>query len=730
MNGPRTFGRAGQAWGAAFFAAGLTGALAACDGGAADSSVAATAGNATTGTASGSATSGTASGAATSGTASGVATSGTASAGATSGATASSGSTAGNASGAAGGAATDGGQGYDATTGASSGTASGATADAGQCDACASGAIYVSPNGSDDNPGTLARPVRTLSKVQSLVRALNGSMTSDITVYLRGGTYAQTGTLAFSNADSGQSACGSSGCYVKYMAYPGERPLISGGQRITGWKLYDASKNVYSASALSSPFRQLYVNGVKAVRARSPNVGANGGPNFYRISGNDNTAHTIQVSSSYVANWSNFTKVEMHVMIGWGDATLRLASASTTGNTSTLKVQSAEDAIVFVRPNPALGGQFGGGTKHAFYFENALEMLDQAGEWYLDETANVVYYMPRTGEDMTTATVVAPMVETVVSINGASTSSQAGYLWFQGLTFAHATYLRPSDYGFIDGQAGQFNLTAMANNDQTVGRPSAGVSVTNANHIHFERNMFSEMAATGLDFVSGTHDDTVIGNVVRDVGGSGISVGKFTASDTTEYHTAYNPADTAEICTNDVVKDNYIANVTTEIQGGCGIACGYPRMIDIEHNEVANTNYTGISVGFGWTSVANAMQSNRINYNDVHNVVQVLADGASIYTLSNQQPASQMLNNYVHDYSTSQWADYGDNGLYMDEQTSGYTVEHNAMVNCPTNVVQNKNGANTVQDNGSNPSGAQATIAAAGIEPAYADIKNMTMPPY
>lgn len=112
-------------------------------------------------------------------------------------------------------------------------------------------------------------------------------------------------------------------------------------------------------------------------------------------------------------------------------------------------------------------------------------------------------------------------------------------------------------------------------------------------------------------------------------------------------------------------------------------------------------------------------------------MTQVLADGASIYTLSNQQPASvEMLNNYVHDYSTSQWADYGDNGLYMDEQTSGYTVEHNVMVNCPTNIAQNKNGVNTVQDNGSAPSGAQTTMATAGIESTYANIKSMTVPPY
>ena len=176
------------------------------------------------------------------------------------------------------------------------------------------------------------------------------------------------------------------------------------------------------------------------------------------------------------------------------------------------------------------------------------------------------------------------------------------------------------------------------------------------------------MGATGLDFISGTHDDVIIGNVVTDIAGNGISIGKFTASDTTEYHVPYNPTDKNEICTNDAIKDNYIHNVTTEFQGGTGIAAGYPKQLDIEHNEVAYTNYTGISVGFGWTSSVNAMSNNTLNYNNVHHVTQIMADGAALYTLSNQRPSSLMQYNYLHDYTTSQWADYGDNGIYLDEK--------------------------------------------------------------
>jgi len=583
--------------------------------------------------------------------------------------------------------------------------------------------IYVSPDGNDSNPGTLLQPLRTIAQARDLVRTKNGTMSGDITVYVRGGTYPQTTTLTFGNADSGNG-----GFYVKYMAYPGERPLITGGRAITNWTVSDVTNNIYSANAGTTPFRQLYVNGFKAIRARSPNLGANGEANFYRLSGWDKAAHNVQISASYVANWSNLSRVEMHLMTAWADNTLRIASISTTGSTAYVKFQSDEDAILFVRPNPRLD-QMGWGAGRVLYFENALEFLDLPAEWYLDETTNTVYYRPRTGEDMATAVVVAPMLETIVSVNGTSPSDQAGYLWFQGLTFAHSTYMRPSQYGFLDAQAGQYNLTADANNNQTVGRPAAGVSVANANHVQFERNLFTQMAATGLDFISGTHDNRIVGNAFTDIGGSGISIGLFAASETTEYHIAYNPADRNEICTNDTIKDNYINNVTTEIQGACGIAAGYPAYIEIEHNEVAWTNFTGISVGYGWTTSANAMTNNKINYNNIHHVANILAGGAAISTQSNQGPASEIRYNYLHDLSQSQWSDYPAEGLFLDEGTTGYTVANNLMVNTPGSLIDQNAGANLVTDNGANPSAAEDTMASAGIEPSYADIKTLAIAP-
>lgn len=590
--------------------------------------------------------------------------------------------------------------------------------------AAAGETLYVAPDGDDANPGTLAQPFRTIARARDVVRTKTSTMSGDIVVYLRGGTYPQSTTLSFDNADSGKGES-----YVKYVAYPGERPLITGGSLITGWAVSDATNDIFSANAGTTIFRQLYVNGNKAVRARTPNLGANGEASFHRLSGWDKSAHNVQLATSYVANWTNLTKVEMHLMTAWADNTLRIASLATSGSTAYVRFQKPEDDILFVRPNPRLDQQ-GWGAGRAFYLENALEFLDQPGEWYLDETTNTVYYRPRAGEDMATATVVVPIVETVVSISGASPSAQVANMWFEGLTFAHSTYLRPSLYGYLDAQAGQYNLTADANNNQTIGRPTAGVSVTNANHIHFERNLFTQMAATGLDLVSGTRDDWIVGNVFTNIGGSGISVGKFVADETTEYHLIYNPSDENEICTRDLISNNYIKNVTTEIQGACGIAAGYPAHIVIEHNEVEGTNFTGISVGYGWTNASNAMTANKIVLNHVHHVANTLAGGAGISTISNQGSASEIQFNYLHDINQSQWHDYAVQGLFLDEGTSGYTVAHNLMVNTPGSLISQSAGANTVTDNGASPSDAEDTLATAGIEPGYLDIKALaTAPP-
>lgn len=581
--------------------------------------------------------------------------------------------------------------------------------------------FHVSPTGSDANPGTESQPFQTLAKARDVVRPLTGAMTGDIVVTIRGGTYPLSSAVTFGPADGGKN-----GHYVRYVAQTGERPLFTGGKPISGWSIHDQARNIWKATGVDSRFRQIWVNGTKGVRARSPNLGTGGTHNMYRLTKVDTAGKAFNVATSYVSNWKNLNKVEMHLMIAWADATLRLASVANMGSYTKVSIQDPERTLLFNRPYPMLGVTFGDKNKQqAFYFENAYEFLDQPGEWYLDESVNTLYYMARNGENMASANVVVPMLETLVRIAGTSTSQTVDNLEFNGLTFAHATFMRPSRMGFLNLQAGQFNVAAPGGNKYMLWRPAAGVVVENAQRLRFERNVFAQMAASGLDLISGTRDSRIQGNVFTDLGATGVTLGKFAQDSLTEVHIPYNPTDKNEISTRDTVKNNLVTKVTTEVQGAIGIAAGYPRNILIEHNEVSYTNYSAISVGFGWTKNANAMTGNRINWNKIHHTSQLLADAGNIYTLSNQGSGSQIQYNHMHDISASSWADYWINGIYLDEGSSGFDIAHNVFQRAPSGIACNSCGAYTGSDNAGQLA---STIANAGIEAAYSDIKTKTIP--
>ena len=589
--------------------------------------------------------------------------------------------------------------------------------------------FHVSPNGNDAAEGTLTAPFKTLEQAQRAVRGVNKSMKEDINVYLHEGTYQLTSTLRLSNADGGTN-----GHYVRYMAAPGETPLVTGGIPVNGWELFDAEKNIWCAKDVVGRFRQLYVNGKKAIRARHPNVKPNGDHYFNRLAKVDTTGRAFDVYTDQIKQLENIKKSEIHVMVAWADQTLRIDDVKYNGNTCKIIPQDPERTRLFRRAYPMLGTAFMSNPpkQQCYYLENDMSLLDMEGEWYLDEDTNTLYYMPRDGEDMSTANVVAPNIETLIEVKGESTKDKVQNISFSGIVFAHTNYLRPSNEGFLNLQAGQFAVNVvedwrglLKSNEFMLWHPSAGIEVTNASRVIFEDNIFTQMAATGLDFTSGTNDTRIEGNVFTEIGGSSISVGKFAPDSLTEIHKGYNPSDKDEICTRDTVKNNYVHNTTNEIQGDVPILGGYPRYIVIEHNEVSYANYSGISVGFGWTTNETAMDGNKINYNEIHHIARLLCDGAAIYTLSNQGKNGQIMYNYSHDINGSDWADYWTCPIYQDEGTSGFEIAYNVAVNAPKGTACNACGQNYAHDNDGFD---QKVVDNAGIEAKYKSIKQKDIP--
>jgi len=416
----------------------------------------------------------------------------------------------------------------------------------------------------------------------------------------------------------------------------------------------------------------------------------------------------------------------------WEIAVLRVKSIRIDGSHALLTFEQPESDLEFHHPWPPVTVN----TKYQapFFLAGAIQFLDSPGEWFEDLAAGKIYYWPHAGEDLSRAKVFAPVLETVVDIEG-TLDAPVGNIEFKGITFADTAWLRPAELGHVPLQAGMPLLAAKKlsprgtsyhpglDNLAWIGRPPGAVKVKNAGHIRFERCTFEHLASAGLDVQSGTHDDTIEGCAFRDIGGNGIQLGKF--SDTNvETHVPYNPPDEREICANERIINNLVTDCANEDWGGVGIGIGYARGIRIEHNEVSRCSYTGISVGWGWTRMPNALRDNFIHANDVHHVATRLGDTAGIYLLS-AQPGTVVSENAVHDIKPSPYVPDPQHWfyLYLDEGSSFVTVRDNW---CPAEkFLKNANGPGNVWEN-NGPQVSEKIRAAAGLEPAFQNLPRET----
>lgn len=597
--------------------------------------------------------------------------------------------------------------------------------------------FYVSPDGNDSNAGTKEEPFKTVERARVEVAKFNQNMTADIVVYLMDGVYYQDKSLTFGTGDSGTN-----GYKVRYEAYQDAKPEISGGKQLAGtWELHDAEKNIYKIPVEEGlNFRQLYVNGEKGIRARTGEPGIFDGssriqgadrldengnviPEWWRDQGN--AAAKVQAAGGRVIvpadgriseDMDGLRQIELHIFTAWSENILRIdtmekidnydcqAESQHTGKEVEwdgacyrLKIRNPEAVRIFNRPHPGLDN-YVGGPHYAFYYENAYQYIDEDTEWYLDTDKNMLYYKAPADMDMSTASAVAPVLDEVIVLEG-TLDNPVHDIVFKGLTVEHSTWLQPSEEGLVGGQACQYvTYGIFANNDIGVKRADAGIRIENAAHIRLDGNHIRFMGATGILLASGTNEVTLINNIVEETAGNGIEAGKFAVDENTDYHTAYNPADLREVCTNDRILNNTIHTVGTQYEGAVGIGAGYVQGITIGNNTIYDCPYSGISVGYGWTSTPNPMKRNNISRNEIYHVNQIVCDGGAIYTLSNQEPDSMLLENYMHDNMLPEGADYGANGIYMDEQTSGYTVMDNVLVNS-YGVTQHITGPNNMQTN-------------------------------
>jgi len=446
-----------------------------------------------------------------------------------------------------------------------------------------------------------------------------------------------------------------------------DKGVLSGGEDISG-KFVPHENGIYKANVgLTARSRQLFVNGQKAVKARSCDLTEADFTNTYKTNGGGltTTAHT------YLKDYARVQDIEFVFYSLWTMPRCQVSSIS-----------GDESLINITMDSPAWGNINGQGNtfaRHPAYFENALELLDEKGEWYLNAGDGYVYYMPRDGEDINTAEVILPVYDNhrkgaMVNIEGTS-SAPVKNVTFDNVEFAHTTYTRP------DTTAGHYD---MQNNHEVTADTATGdlrpgaVDVKYANNVDFTNCVFTKLGINGLRFLDGAKYCDVTGNEFYDISGSAINLGR--PGGTSSGVSVRNPVD-ADRLEYDTITNNYIHNVATDYWSASAVSAGFPVNSCISHNEIAYVPYTGIHVGYGWHVNAEnydtrGLKDFHIEYNYIHDLLQgKVYDGGGIYTNgftgATAENPNRIKGNYIANIGPGSAAIYNDNG------STGYHVSQN-----------------------------------------------------
>ena len=598
------------------------------------------------------------------------------------------------------------------------------------------GEIWISPKGSDFNDGTRQSPKATLTsalrQAREWRRTEDNRIQGGITIYMEGGTYAFHEPVFIRPEDSRTKESPTT-----IRSVGDEKVILSGGISINGWKkqgkVWVADVPVFNGRPLD--FRQLWVNGKKAVRARD----VEDFEKMNRICSVDEKNEILYVPAvsirRLIDNKGNlkakYAEMVLHQM--WCVANLRIRSVEVQGDSAAIRFHQPESRIQFEHPWPRPMVTTNGHNS-AFYLTNARELQDVPGEWYHDIDARKVYYYPREGEKMQEVEVIVPAVETLVRVEG-TLDRPVCHIRFEKITFSYTTWMRPSEKGHVPLQAGMYltdgyridpkmqrnYLNHPLDNQGWLGRPAAAVRVVAARQIDFERCRFEHLGSTGLDYEEAVQGGVVRGCLFRDIAGNGLLVGSFSPA-AHETHLPYDPADRREVCTQQHINNCYFTEIGNEDWGCLAIAAGYVGDVNIEHNEISEVPYSGISLGWGWTQTVNCMRNNRVHANLIHHYAKHMYDVAGIYTLGSQ-PKSYVTENCVHSiykpgyvHDPNHWF-----YLYTDEGSSFITVRDNWTEG--EKYLQNANGPGNVWEN-NGPKVDSVIRERAGVEAAYKDLLN------
>lgn len=476
--------------------------------------------------------------------------------------------------------------------------------------------IVLSPEGKISTPAAARDAARSAGK--------------PVRVIVANGTYFLDEPLALDGRDSG----------VTWEAAEGAAPVFTGGRRIAGWT--EAGDGHWRASVPEAKergwnFAQLWVDGRRATRARTPNRGyfhlsdrcAPGV--FPGVEGLDHRAFTLSPEHYEILRAipeGERGDVLLTVTHAWSVAQCRIESLADDFGAVLIRGRSRYPFVTREKDQ-------------RFWISNYRGALDEPGEWFLDRSEGAVFYRPLPGEDLGKAEVIAPVTGRFLEITGARG------ITFRGIRFRYEQDLYPED-GLHDGQAAP--LTGGA------------IEVGDSSGIRFEDCEVAHTGRHGIYFRNGCSDCTVTRCRLHDLGGGGVRIGETSRPDR------------ERLCRGIVVDDCIIQHGGRLHPSACGVTLTHAQGCRIVHCDIGDFFYTGVSFGWNWGYGESLSRENRLENCHIHHLGWAyLSDMGGFYNLGNA-PGTVVRGNHVHHVASHS---YGGWGLYTDEGSGDVLFENN-----------------------------------------------------
>jgi len=501
--------------------------------------------------------------------------------------------------------------------------------------------LWISENGSDSADGSKANPFLTIERALDEVKAINDDMTGDIIINFASGEYFIDETVQITTEHSGKN-----GYDIIFKGENKNNPsVIHGGQKIEGWTEY--KDGIYKAPVEGDVefIRNLYVDGQPMVCSRSKYT--------YAVGSVEKEGNILTVEGDNFPMLEKWEEVETVWQLVWFMERFKIEDLTRTAdNKVVLKMQEGA-----VDESLATSGALGVTYGKNFYLENAMELLDEPGEFYYNKDEKYIYFYPYREQNLETAEVYAPVTEFLINVNGNTKDDTVKNITFDNLDFRYGAWNETSTEGFMGSQA--THITKYNNGKKTNHTMPGQITFNRTENVNVTNCRFSCMTAVALLMEDAVTNVKIDGNAFWNLGGTGVVI------DTLD-HDPYFADDDAKIatmqqCDNVLISNNIFRRVALEYYGCTAIHAYYPKDIKIYHNDISDVPYVGFSVGWGWGREQVTNWKFDASYNRVTDVMKIMNDGGHFYTLG-ETTGSLISNNYFYKSGDYPGGIYNDSG--------------------------------------------------------------------